>query len=104
MVKHLYYEESRKRIQSLVKSGKQIKTVAGMLDCSLDTVHKWANSPQIVENTKAIKINDPLPILYGVLASKVDQLLDERCIFGPQTIIPIINKRFKIDISAHSMQ
>lgn len=96
--------QARARIQSLRKAGKKVKTIARMLNCSRQTVDRWSNAAQIIENKKRKKGFGRKPILTGKLKKDVDQLLEEREYLGSRQIAPIINKRFKTDVSGRSIR
>lgn len=96
--------EGRERIQSLNKTGKKFRTIAKMMDCSLQTVERWVNAAQIIDNKKRKRGCGPKPKLTGKIKSDVDKLLQDREELGSRRITPIINKRFKADISARSIR
>lgn len=75
-----------------------------MLNCSLRTVDRWSKAAQLIENKKRKKGFGRKPILTGKLKKDVDQLLEDREYLGSRRIAPIINKRFKIDISPRSIR
>lgn len=96
--------ESRARIQSLRKAGKKSKTIARMLNCSLRTVDRWVHAVQIIDNKKRKRVVGRKPILTGKLAKDVDKLLEDRVYLGSRRIAPIINKKYKADISARTIR
>ena len=96
--------ESRARIQSLRKAGKKSKTIARMFNCSLCTVDRWVHAVQITDNKKRKRVVGRKPILTGKLAKDVDKLLEDRVYLGSRRIAPIINKKYKADISARTIR
>ena len=103
MVKQLS-PQSRQRIQSLHKTGKTNRTIARMLNCSPDTVDRWIHAAQIINSKKRNKGFAKAPIITPKLRRAIDQFLDDRRNSGSRTLTPLINKRFKIDISAASIR
>ena len=87
--------EGRERIQSLHKTGKKFKTIAKMMDCSLQTVERWVNAAQIINNKKRKRGCGPTHKLTGKIKNDVDKLLQDREELGSHRITPIIKSALR---------